>query len=348
MGSGLGPSIQTGGEDAAIRLILEGTAAETGGRFFEALVRKLAEALGVTGAWVTEYLREAGRLRSLAFWFEDRHRPRCEYDIAGTPCEPVIKEARLAHFRADVAALFPGDTDLRRDGAVSYIGVPLFDTDGSIMGHLAALDRKEMPLRPRLEALFRIFAARAAAELQRLRAEERTRHREEQLSRLLESAMDAVIELDGALRITGLNRSAAAVFGCQPARAAGHDFHEFLEPESGRKLARLIEELETRPPERQYLWIPGGLKAVRPDGARFPAEASLSRYEVRGTGCFTLILRNVNDQVEAERKLEFLRSQSAYLAEQIEEMQNYREIAGESRVIREMVEMLRQVAPTIR
>jgi hypothetical protein len=51
-------------EDAAIRAILEGTAAETGERFFAALVKSLAEALGVPGAWVTEYLRDARRLRA--------------------------------------------------------------------------------------------------------------------------------------------------------------------------------------------------------------------------------------------------------------------------------------------
>ncbi len=44
--------------DAALRAILQGTAAETGQGFFSALVQNLAAALGTHGAWVTEYFPE--------------------------------------------------------------------------------------------------------------------------------------------------------------------------------------------------------------------------------------------------------------------------------------------------
>lgn len=50
--------------DTALRAILEGTATETGQRFFEALVQNLAKALGTHGAWVTEYFSERRRLRA--------------------------------------------------------------------------------------------------------------------------------------------------------------------------------------------------------------------------------------------------------------------------------------------
>lgn len=45
-------------EDAALRLIVEGTATETGDRFFEALVKNLAIVLHTRSAWVTEYHEE--------------------------------------------------------------------------------------------------------------------------------------------------------------------------------------------------------------------------------------------------------------------------------------------------
>ena len=54
--------------DEALRAILQGTATETGHRFFSALVQSLAKALGTHGAWVTEYFPETRRLRALAFW----------------------------------------------------------------------------------------------------------------------------------------------------------------------------------------------------------------------------------------------------------------------------------------
>ena len=55
-----------GTDDAALRLVVEGTVSETGVDFFRALVKNLAAVMGTTGAWVTEYLPEARRLRALA------------------------------------------------------------------------------------------------------------------------------------------------------------------------------------------------------------------------------------------------------------------------------------------
>ena len=49
-------------ENAALRTILEGTATETGQRFFSALVKNLSRALDTHGAWVTEYLEKERRL----------------------------------------------------------------------------------------------------------------------------------------------------------------------------------------------------------------------------------------------------------------------------------------------
>jgi len=78
------PPLQVGDENAALRSILEGTASETGERFFAALVKHLAAALSTQGAWVTEYLEESHRLRSLAFWLAGQLRTNAEYDIVGT------------------------------------------------------------------------------------------------------------------------------------------------------------------------------------------------------------------------------------------------------------------------
>jgi hypothetical protein len=144
-------------EDAALRIILEGTATETGEGFFSALVEKLAKALNTQGAWVTEYIEETRRLRSIAAWMDGRFLSDYEYDIVGTPCEQAIDEARLIHFRENVAELFPDDSDLEKIGAVSYMGVPLLDVDGRILGNLAVLDTRPMPEEPRGLALFRIF-----------------------------------------------------------------------------------------------------------------------------------------------------------------------------------------------
>ena len=340
------PNLAQLDEDEALRTILEGTAIEMGPRFFAALVENLARALRTHGAWVTEYLEESRRLKALAFWMGGEWVEGYETLIDGTPCEAVVTGARLVHYPDKVFEVFPDDEDIKAVGAVSYLGVPLLGLDGKVLGHLAVLDRRPMPESPRSLALFHIFAARAAAELQRLRAEGEVRAREEKLGRLFDSAMDAILELDRNLTVTHVNRATEKVFNCQDGELAGKSFTRFLSGDAPEKLAGLIDELDHRPPGQQYLWIPGGLKAICPSGVEFSAEATLSRFEVQRESFYTLILRNVNERLEAERRIHALTAEAEYLKEEIKALHNFEEILGQSPSLLRVLHAVQQVAET--
>jgi PAS domain S-box-containing protein len=346
MGKGNQLNLRDLNEETILRAILEGTAKETGGQFFASLVENLAKALNVHGASVTEYLEESKRLRALALWLDGEFVSGYEYDICGTRCEPVIEDTRLVHIPDNVMALYPADPDLPKVGAVSYMGVPLLDLDGKILGHLAVLDTRPMLDEPRNLALFQIFAARAAAELQRLRVEAEVREREEKLARLVDSAMDAIVELDHDLKVMLINPAAKKLFGCQTDRVSKQDFTRFLPVESRGKLTHLIKALDKLPEEQQYLWIPGGLKAINVNGNEFPAEATLSRFEMEHETFYTLILRNVDERLEAERKIRSLTVEAGYLKEEIKALQNFDEIIGQSEPMLEVLRDVRQVAET--
>ena len=105
------------GQDA-LRAIVEGTAAETGEAFFDELVKQLARAIGTKCAWVTEWFEEQRRLRALSFWVGDDYFGDFEYDIADTPCEPVINNRRLVHVPDRVLELYAHDESLEPLGAV--------------------------------------------------------------------------------------------------------------------------------------------------------------------------------------------------------------------------------------
>lgn len=332
--------------DVALRAILEGTATETGQRFFAALVKNLAQVLGTHGAWVTEYFPEERRLRALAFWLDGQCVPDYEVDIAGSPCEEVIDRRRLVHFPDRLLELFPNEPDMKAVGAVSYLGVPLLDTDGSILGHLAVIDRRPIPEEPRVHAIFKIFAARAAAELQRLRAEAGIREREEKLGRLLSTAMDAIIELDDRLHISRVNLAAEKVFRCPDGTMVGYDFHRFVDETDGQRLDTLIAELDGCPEGERSRWISGGLTARCLDSSSFPAEATISRFELHHRKYTTLILRNVRDRVEAEQKIQSLTVETELLREELRAQHQDGTLIGESQALRQVLRDVSQVAET--
>lgn len=332
--------------DSALRAIFEGTATETGERFFQALVQNLARALNTHGAWVTEYFADTRRLHALAFWLDGQWVQNYQVDIAGSPCERVIDTKQLVHFPDRLLELYPNEPDVLAIGAVSYLGVPLLDTDGTILGHLAVIDRRPLPEEPRIQAIFQIFAARAGAELRRLRSEAQVREREEKLSGLVRSALDGIIELDDALTVTRLNPAAEDIFSNRGSDLIGRHVSALLTVESSKTLTKLIDELRGRPEGRRSLWIAGGLTARRGAGAEFPAEATLSQFELRRRTFYTLILRDVNERLEAERKIQSLTVETELLREELQALQQYDAIIGESAPLRHVLRDVAQVAET--
>jgi formate hydrogenlyase transcriptional activator len=120
-------------------------------------------------AFITE-CDDGQHARGLAFWNGDGFGPEFEFDVAGTPCMKVVN-GEVCHYRENLVQLFPLDTPLADMGAESYLGVPMLDRSGRVIGHIAIIDDKPMERDERSIDLVKIFAARAAAELKRQRAE---------------------------------------------------------------------------------------------------------------------------------------------------------------------------------
>src|SRR5262249_14353670 len=116
---------------------------------------------------------------------------------------------------------FPEDKPLVEWGIESYLGVPLCDAHGTHLGHLAVFDERPMPAEPRKLFTFRIFAARAAAELERLHFEKRLRESEERYRDLFEEAPIGYVREDLASRFHSANRAALCILGVKPEEVRG-------------------------------------------------------------------------------------------------------------------------------
>ena len=239
-------------EGSIIRAIFEGTASSTGEQFFASLVKNLARVLNTYSSWVTEYIEKTNSLRTLAFWVDGRLMENLTIDITGTPCEVVIKNVQLVHFPDNMMQLFPDSSIIRDFNAVSYMGVPLLDTDGRILGNLAVLNNQPMPEEPKSEALFRIFAARASAELQRIRAEADIRSSEEKYRRIVESTGEGFILLNKNFEITEVNTAFCQLVGTSPENIIGtspldfatEEFRHFLTTNRKEILYGLCRDFE--------------------------------------------------------------------------------------------------------
>jgi len=333
-------------EDFLLRTISDGTASETGSLFFRALVKNLSQALGTNGAWVTEYLPEFKRLRALAFWLDGEYVEQYEYDIQGTPCEKMLANKKYLHIPQNVVDLFPGDPDLPKIGAVSYIGFPLLNSRQEILGNIAVVDTRPMPDSFRNLAVFRIFAARATAEILRQKTESELQSREEKLRGIFDGAMDAIVELDKNYRITMLNPSAIKLFGMTPADTIGASFDSFMIPTDFQRLRDVAEKWNDPQRIDRKIWLPGGLTIVDHTGEKICTEATLSQLEMYGMPYFVLILRNVKERYEAEKLIISLQHETNYLRDEIRSLYNYDNIIGTSNALQQTMLLISEVAPT--
>jgi PAS domain S-box-containing protein len=338
-----GSARQATHEDELIRYLLEGTSAHLGADFFAALVKCLATALDVACAWVTEPSPDRKRLRALAFWYKDRYIDGFDYPIEGTPCEPVIENCSLFHVPENVIELYPHDAELVPLSAVSYAGLPLVNAQGTIIGHVAILDTKPLPLTSRVEAILHIFGARAGAEIQRLRSEQRLQDREKQLSSLLDSTWEAILVIDEEGNLCHANRCCQDKFGADGSQLEGTAFAGFLTANSAQCWLDHWEAAIQTSDHR--LWF-GDLEVSPRRGATFPAEASLASFEHDGRRYWTVILRDLREQREAERRLCALAAESSYLRDVLEDVRPVGRLTGESAAMKALFNEIRRVAPT--
>ena len=329
----------------ALKKIVEGTSESTGQQFFELLVKNLGEILGVHGVWITEYLENLGRLRALAFFLNGDFVNEYEYQVKGTPCEPVLENEGICHIPDRVIELFPNDPDLEPLGAVSYMGIALKDSDGKILGHLAMLDNKPMEDIPEAFAIFKIFASRATAELRRINSEKILIDHKEKLNRLINGSQELILEFNESLNITQVNDAAISTLNFPKDNYEEKLITDLFDATSCDNLLSAVQLVREQGLGLSPLWIDGPLYCMPLNKAKLPVEGTLSTYQYQGKNYYALYIRSIQEKITAEKTIKKLDLETTLLREKIYENQ-FDEIIGNSDVIKKTLSLISRVAKT--
>ena len=100
-------------------------------------------------------------------------------------------------------------------GVESYMGTPLFGATGKPLGLLAVLGRTPLPCPALAESVLKICAARAAAEVERLRSEEALREKTDQLQAITDAMASYLQDGDWRAASRVLLNSALSLTGSQ-------------------------------------------------------------------------------------------------------------------------------------
>jgi len=153
-----------------LQSLVESTVGVTGQDCFDRITAGLCKWFGADCAIVGEIV-DGGNVRCLSMELDGERVSGYEYPLVGTPCENVEQKGYCV-FPQGVHGMFPSDKDLADMNAEGYVGAPICDRDGRTIGILCAISRRPVEELGRWRDVIHILGGRAAAEIQRTRAEE--------------------------------------------------------------------------------------------------------------------------------------------------------------------------------
>ena len=310
--------------------------------YFRELVRHLANVTGAQHAFVTRFL-PPDRVRTYAYVSNGHIVDNVEYDLSGTPCEGVIGGV-FCHITSGAQRRFPKAAA----GIEGYLGTPLTARDGQVLGHLCVFDEKPLLAEPDRLFNFQLYAARAAAELERLRPDQdqSKQHMEASANRfrdLFEEAPIGYIFTDLLSRYVGANRTAMRILGLTQADIdSGLNGEQMVAdtPAMRKTMQQAAEIASTGMEHSAAVW------EMRRKNDGKPVFIQLwTRPETNGKYIRTTFI-DVTERVQLEQEQIRLKAQNIYLQEEIKSVHNFEEIIGSNQGLLAVLDAVSRVATT--
>jgi PAS domain S-box-containing protein len=204
-----------------LRQISLGVSTTTGEEFLRSLLKQLSRALQNDYAFLVELSGNGAEQFSTLSIAEQGVIIRSgQTDLTHT----AFAEAMIKGFRSHLGGVrwkFTEDKTLHELAVESFIGTPLVDHHGRTVGLVGVLDRKPLADTQITESTLQIFAARAAAEIERKRSEEALAAEKERLAVTMRSMADGFITIDNSGSILMLNAVAENLTGWTQDAATG-------------------------------------------------------------------------------------------------------------------------------
>ncbi len=151
----------------------EAVSAQTGVKFFQLLAEHLRDSLGADCVLVAAIDQDnTSSLETIAMACDDDSLQDLSFNLKNTPCER-LHQTEVCFCPFDVHGQFPEGHPFSRMGIQSCLAMPLVDAQQRTLGVMVVMNRGPFPDRAAGESMMRIFASRAASELERRLSEER-------------------------------------------------------------------------------------------------------------------------------------------------------------------------------
>lgn len=202
----------------------------TGTAFLPALAQRLGALLRLDYVSIARLTDDPGIMETVGFFAHGAIVKNVRYAMAGTPCENVVG-SQLCLYPDGVQQSFPSDAALADMKVQSYLGIPLWDSEGRAVGLIAGLNSKPLNQAEQATAMFRLVAAAAGFEIERLREEALLRQERDRAQSYLDTVEATIVVLDREGRVSHINRKGCELLGWQESELIGHSWFERCLPQ---------------------------------------------------------------------------------------------------------------------
>ena len=336
-------------EEELLRTVSEATSGLTGEDFLMELAKHITMTLTMRYALITECANEEKtRLRTLCYVDGEKVLDNIEYDTADIPCE-IIMQGKDFFMPENVQVKYP-----KEKGIESAVGVPIYSTkSGEIIGHILVIDNNPITNEKNQTAILKIFAARAGAEIERMKAEEKLKianseleillkESEERFRDLFEQAPIAYVHEGLDSKFIKANRAALEILGVRPDEVP-FTYGRTLVPDSPDAQRRVKEAFESVGRGTDTSGVV--LELRRKDNGKPIWIQWWSNPDVGGEFTRTMFI-DITDKVLMEQEQARLKAQNKYLQEEIKLTYNFEEIISKSKDFQKVLQQIEQVAST--
>lgn len=311
--------------------------------FFSTLAKELQENLKLDIAFIGSISSDFLSVETLNVFAGGEIQENFTYDLKHTPCNDVLNQ-RLCTIPCNVQELYPEDHLLVEMGIEGYCGTPLINSRGRPIGIIVGLTHSEMQNLDLVRSAIEVFAARAAAEMERWQTEEELKianeklkketqrlwlaekeaqRRKERFQDYTEIASDFIWEVDRQFRLTYLSSKFEELVGYSAEETLGSstmdlDFVHMANEDLDRLRAQLIDkkhveniELVVQHPNGEVVYLAVSGKPIFDETGEFIGYRGVGRNTTQEVGAMHAALASKDAAEKANiAKSQFLSNMS--------------------------------------
>ncbi|MFA4850112.1 MAG: PAS domain S-box protein [Methanoregula sp.] len=287
--------------ELALQALVRSMVGTTGLDSLGKITENVSSWLGADCVMVGEIQPDRQTVKVLSMLLDRKEVHDFSYTLKGTPCENVADKG-FCLYPDNAIALFPESKDLVELKIRGYIGTPLRNSGGHVIGILCALSRSPLTSTPTIQEIMDIIAVKAAAEIERIQTERALNESELLFREVFDNANDSIFLVerarDGPGKYLLVNNKSVQMLGYSKEELLEMSPRDIVPEDIAKKIMSGVIKKLVREGQATF-----ESENRRKDGSIIPIEVSICSFRYKGKDVDLSIIRDITERKQAEEGL---------------------------------------------